>query len=257
MGDNEDRQSPSLDEKDDQEQTAQEHHTHLFREGESISSPAQITHFEDETDGRYTPAGCSGTMCIFTAGVILDELSTTIATSDRRTGCGFVFRPGRQHHINQRAVSFKLERKGPHLQRQDPSRFRANLRAALAAVAFRPWHDEGWNTLVIATSSSYVTEGIQRLTGREPGQWRREQLDLMSHSDLWYDLLLQIDRVRADGDMHVAFWWIPESWNEEAIECADWAARYLDPVEEWSDVVAQGVARRPSLLARSQLVTEE
>jgi len=252
MGDKADRLSFSPENDGDEEQSTQRSHTHLFREGGRIGSPTEITQFRDETDGRYTPADCTGVMCIFTAGIILDELNKAIDTPNRRAGCGFVFRPGKHHHITDRALSFRLERNGPHLQRQDPSRYRAHLRAALAAIAYRPWYEEGWTTLVIATSSKYVVEGIHRLTGPEPGQWKRHYLDLMSHSDLWYDMLLQIDRMRTEGDMHVAFWWIPESWNQEAIGCADWAARYLDPVHEWSDVVDQGVARRPLLLAGSQ-----
>jgi len=256
MGDRTDGPTYSPEVDGNEEQTTQRPHTHLFR-GNGFGAPPEITRFEHETDGRFKPANTTGAMCIFTAGVILDELNRTIDIADRRAGCGFVFRPGTHLHITDRALSFRLERKGPHLQRRSPSRFRAHLRAALAAIAYKPWYEEGWTTLVIATSSKYVWAGIYRLTGSEPGQWKRECLNGMSNGDLWYDLLLQIDIMRTQGNMHVAFWWLPENWNQEAIGCADWAARYLGPVEEWSDVVTQGVARRPLLSAESEKIKSE
>lgn len=59
-------------------------------------------------------------------------------------------------------IAMALEQKGPCGDIHRHTSNRAKLRAVIAALDFRPWHEEGWHTVVIVTDLEYVALGATR-----------------------------------------------------------------------------------------------
>lgn len=116
-------------------------------------------------------------------------------------------------------IAMPLEQKGPHGDTQRHTSNRAKLRAVIAALDFRPWYGEGWQTVVIVTDLEYVVHGatkwlpawVQRRWRLAPRRDARGRLRLgkkLANRDLWEELQARVEALRANGT-EVAFWLVP------------------------------------------------
>ncbi|KAJ5725476.1 uncharacterized protein N7483_006833 [Penicillium malachiteum] len=154
---------------------------------------------------------------VYTDGACLGN-----GTANPRAGCGIVFRP--ESHSADNYVRFALESKGPRNDLHPQTSNRAELRAVIAACQFRIWSGEGFKTMVIATDSVYVVEGITTwIIGWIRREWRTNSRNLVKNRDLWECLLGEIERADEEG-LDIQFWRIPREWNTDADRHAKIAA---------------------------------
>jgi ribonuclease HI len=116
-------------------------------------------------------------------------------------------------------IAMPLEQKGPCGDIHRHTSNRAKLRAVIAALDFRPWYGEGWQTVVIVTDLEYVVLGATRwlpawvqrrwrLAPRRDSRGRLRPGRKLANRDLWEELQSRIEDLRANGT-EVAFWLIP------------------------------------------------
>ena len=124
------------------------------------------------------------------------------------SGSAFSFQGG-QHDANG-TVGFRLEDMGPGGERSDSTSNRAKLRAVIAALEFREWHEEGWRRVMVATDLEYVVFGATRwLPMWVRRRWKiRRSRKKVANRDLWEELNGIIDSLRARGT-EVSFWLVP------------------------------------------------
>lgn len=134
-------------------------------------------------------------------------------------GCSFVYHGINLPEVNG-IVCFRLEDEGPTGQVYPPTSNRAELRAVIAALEFRVWGGEGWERLVIATDSEYVTLGATNwVHGWKQKGWKTCNGKPVKNRDLWESLLDLVSRHAAMG-LEVLFWRIPRNLNQVADEAA-------------------------------------
>ncbi|KAK7756310.1 hypothetical protein SLS62_001536 [Diatrype stigma] len=107
-------------------------------------------------------------------------------------------------------VGFRLESRGPGGQASDPTSNRAKLRAVIAALEFRAWHEEGWRRVVVATDLEYVVLGAtQWLPQWVRRRWKKtaRRAGAVANRDLWEELNGVVEALRARGT-DVSFWLI-------------------------------------------------
>lgn len=150
-----------------------------------------------------------------------------------RTGWAFVYGPCNNSDSarGQSIMGERLENKGPYDDRYPQTNNRAELRAVIAALSYRPWGHEmamssrRFNTLVIATDSEIVAKGATEWARRWISRgWRKPNGDDVMNKDLWICLLGQIERLYDQTGMRVKFWRIPREWNGIADAAAKLAA---------------------------------
>jgi len=131
-----------------------------------------------------------------------------------RGGCAFVFGPD-----DDATYCFPLAQ-GPVATSN-----RAELKAALAALQYRNWDQERFDTLVIATDSAYVAKVATTWchTWLNNG-WRTAGSGFVANRDLWEELLDEITEWYHRG-LQVKFWQIPRGNNLDADAAAKWAAQ--------------------------------
>ncbi|KAJ5711299.1 ribonuclease H-like domain-containing protein [Penicillium malachiteum] len=115
-----------------------------------------------------------------------------------KAGCSIIFRPleNSKGDIIPDSFRFALENKGPQNDEHPQTSNRAELRAAIAACQFRAWTKEGFTTMVIATGSEYVVEGIMGwIRGWIRRDWKTTKGHLVKNRDLW-DCLRHLGRSR-------------------------------------------------------------
>lgn len=116
-------------------------------------------------------------------------------------------------------IALPLEQKGPCGDIHRHTSNRAKLRAVIAALDFRPWYGEGWQTVVIVTDLEYVvmcaTKWLPawvrrrwRLAPRRDGRGRLRLGKKLANRDLWEELQSRVEDLRANGT-EVAFWLVP------------------------------------------------
>lgn len=148
---------------------------------------------------------------IYTDGACLDN-----GRVNPRAGCSFVFKPSTQQPQRPGYIRFPLENGGPTGEVHPQTSNRAELRAVIAALRFRSWSGEGFNSLVIATDSEYVVEGVTSwVRGWLRRGWRTSTGAAVKNRDLWECLLGEIERKDGHG-LQVKFWHIPRGWNTDA-----------------------------------------
>ncbi|KAG6009731.1 hypothetical protein E4U21_001479 [Claviceps maximensis] len=179
---------------------------------------------------RYTHRDNSKKMLIYTDGACIDN-----GRRGARAGWAFVYGPPTEGCV----VSSRLEERGPSGCLYDQTSNRAELRAVIAALSYRNWKAEGFDTIVIATDSEYVASGATewarnwvyngwRLSSRD---WSAAQV---KNQDLWKKLLQEVERWYSCG-VTIQFWRIPREDNGMADRAAKGAAeRVYD--DEWQDV---------------------
>ncbi|KAL3470223.1 ribonuclease H-like domain-containing protein [Aspergillus californicus] len=168
---------------------------------------------------RFLHATDTQQFLIYTDGACLDN-----GQANPRAGCSFVYRPSTQHPEVHGYTRFRLENQGPTGEVYPQTSNRAELRAVIAALRFRYWPGEGCNSLVIATDSEYVVEGVTGwIRGWLRRGWKTSTGAAVKNRDLWERLLGEIEEKNGRG-MQVTFWRIPREWNTEADRHAKHAA---------------------------------
>lgn len=173
---------------------------------------------------RFIPRIDPAKFLIYTDGSCLDN-----GEANSRAGCSFVFKPLVQAGgVNY--CRFPLEREGPTGELHPQTSNRAELRAVIAALRFRYWPGEGFDSLVIATDSEYVVEGVTSwVRGWIRRDWKTRVGAPVKNRDLWECLLGEIEDLDKEG-MRVSFWRIPREWNTDADYHARVAADERRPI---------------------------
>jgi ribonuclease HI len=153
-------------------------------------------------------------LLIYTDGSCLDN-----GGQNAKAGCAFVFKDTEQGPNDSPSngyVRFRLEEEGPTGGKYRQTSNRAELRAVIAALQFREWKREGFSSVVIATDSSYVAEGMTSwIRTWLVGGWKTSNGRPIINQDLWMCLISEVKRC-GDTGLHIKFWQIPRDWNREA-----------------------------------------
>ncbi|KAH9904358.1 RNase H domain protein [Xylariomycetidae sp. FL2044] len=186
---------------------------------------------------RLRPGYMKNQHLIYTGGCCLND-----GEANPRAGWAFVFGPRVLHFgpgpepTGLPICTGRLEQRGPtgHLAHQ--TKYRAELRAVVAALAFRYWLGEGASTLVFATDSDYVVQGATDwIHGLVSHEGRLVPVEAMSNMDLWEKLLSEV-KSWAENGLQIQFWKIPPNLNSEARGLAEKAAETEDAPSEFTEV---------------------
>jgi ribonuclease HI len=189
--------------------------------------PARMARYGAPSDEilLYTAASC---------------LSQHDAHGDRRAASSCIFKPTGLHPSERRSVALRVEHRGPTGQIHPQEINRAHIRAAILALQCRDWREEGWSSVVIASVSQYLVEGITNWveiwqengwrTSRDTGDNREG--DAVANQDLWETLLQELSELSARG-LEVKFWPIIHGLNKEAQAEATRAAKTLEGEESF------------------------
>ncbi|KAK9774581.1 putative MYND-type zinc finger protein samB [Seiridium cardinale] len=121
-------------------------------------------------------------------------------------------------------LSRRLESKGPFGGKRLATSNRAELRAAIAALRLCDWRSDGFNSVVIATDSSYVVDGATSWSrGWVRKGWKTSKGDNVKNKDLWELLLGEVEKWK-DRGLGVELWKIPRELNKIADKAAKKAA---------------------------------
>ncbi|KAL8347607.1 hypothetical protein RB601_003005 [Gaeumannomyces tritici] len=176
---------------------------------------------------RFTLPNDPGVGLIHTDGACLNN-----GRANPRAGWGFWHG---ETEVGRRIESGRLETKGPFGDDGAQTSNRAELRAVIAALRFRYWPGEGFQTFVIATDSEYVVEGCtnwaKSWTSRN---WKTRGNLPVANRDLWEVLLGEIEKKHDDG-MAVQFWRVPRALNTVA-DAAARAGAAVEAEDYWYDV---------------------
>ena len=155
--------------------------------------------------------------------------------SSSRAGCAFVSGP---EEYEGRCVQFRQELEGPTGSSYLQTSNRAELRAAIGALQYKRWQEDGWLTVVIATNSQYVVHGITDWIERWAAYgWRTGGRKPVKNRDLWECLLAEVNELEKVG-VAVAFWHIPRGLNHDADAGAKEAALTLEAPAKFTRVCA-------------------
>lgn len=155
---------------------------------------------------------------VFTDGACLQN-----GQANPRAGWGI--KVGPQARSNRKG---RLEMYGPYGEPGAQTNNRAELRAVLAALEVRPWWEEGCETLVIATDSTYVTEGATNWVRMWlNNNWETSTGAPVMNRDFWLAVLEEVKRL-ADQGVQVQFWKIDRVHNQVADTLAKEAVRKHD-----------------------------
>ncbi|KAI4594047.1 hypothetical protein KJ359_008837 [Pestalotiopsis sp. 9143b] len=147
-----------------------------------------------------------------------------------KAGWAVVYGPG-----NALTVSGRLEMKGPFGEPSVATSNRAELRASIAALRLTHWRKEGFDTLVIATDSTYVVDGAtQWIKSWLRKEWRKSSGERVKNRDLWEILLGEVERWHDQG-LKVELWRIPRELNTKADKAAKEAANESTINSEFQD----------------------
>lgn len=146
---------------------------------------------------------------------------------------GWAFYQGDNLKGEPLVVLGRLENRGPWGDQGSQTSNRAELRAVLAALAFRFWRGEGFKTVVIATDSSYVVDGATEWArGWVKNGWKTSGGEPVKNKDLWEMLLGECERAQKN-ELAIQFWKIPREWNALADGGAKKAAAKGDAPDNW------------------------
>ncbi|KPM38221.1 hypothetical protein AK830_g8346 [Neonectria ditissima] len=126
--------------------------------------------------------------------------------------------------VSQGVVCERLENQGPFGDDSVATSNRAELRAAIAALRFCDWRDDGYSGIVLASDSSYVVDGATGWTkGWVRNGWKTRIGAPVQNQDLWHLLLGEVERWKHRG-LRVEVWKIPRELNSAADAAAKHAA---------------------------------
>ncbi|KAJ5182904.1 hypothetical protein N7492_000520 [Penicillium capsulatum] len=193
----------------------------LFRIGIRFNPTPPVRRFLNLEDSRQ--------VLVFAYGACLDS-----GTRKARAGCAIVYRDSTISPQVSGYARFRMEKEGPTGEKHPPTGDRADLRAAIAALRFRCWVEEGFASLVLAIPSDYVVDGItNKVRTWKVNGWKTNTRAPVRNRDLWLCLLGEIERWH-EQDLEVYFWRIKREWNLHADRKARKAAddtprdKYMD-----------------------------
>ncbi|KAK7703034.1 hypothetical protein SLS64_009305 [Diaporthe eres] len=165
---------------------------------------------------RFAPQVCGiKTMCIFADGACHD-----VGKPNAKGGCGFVYGAG-----STSTVSFPLEKRGPDGKAYPPTSIRAELRAIIGALEFRPWWAEGWERVVLIIDNEMLSYGatgwLRQWAGKE--KWKTADGRPRPDRDLW-EKLSTIMGSYADKACEISFFLVSRDMNWAADRAASAAA---------------------------------
>jgi ribonuclease HI len=135
-------------------------------------------------------------------------------------------------------TSGRLECRGPFGDKNVATSNRAELRAIIGALRLCNWKAQGFDSIVIATSSSYAVDGATSWAkGCVRRGWKKSSTgERVKNRDLWELFLGEVEKSK-DVGLHVSLWQIPRELNSRADAAAKKAAS-PDSAElvEFSDV---------------------
>lgn len=183
----------------------------LFQIGFKFKADPPVRRFLNRED--------SNQVLVFAHGVCLD-----CRGRNAKAGCAIVYRDSTLLPPVAGYARFRLEKKGPTGEMHPQTASRAELRAVIAALRFRDWVGEGFTSLVLATHSDYVVEGItNKIQTWIRNDWKTNGSAAAKHRDLWQCLLGEIERWD-ELKLEVHFWLIRRAMNLEADRQAQKAA---------------------------------
>ncbi|KAH6649480.1 hypothetical protein F5144DRAFT_607639 [Chaetomium tenue] len=175
---------------------------------------------------RFIARGDPGKLLLY-----IDGACTNNGQPNPRGGWAVVYGPDDD-------ASGRLEEKGPFGHESVVTSNRAELRAAIAALRLRDWKQDGFDSMVIATDSSYVVDGATDWAqGWTLNGWRTQSGRAVKNKDLWELLLGEVERW-ADRGFQITFWKIPRELNVGADALAKAAANMARPEPMFRDVTA-------------------
>lgn len=145
------------------------------------------------------------------------------------------------------AVSGRLEEEGPFGDVYLATSNRAELWAVIAALRLCDWRADGFDSITIATDSTYIVNGTTNWTQ----DWFRNGwktgtgLDV-KNKDMWELIQGEVERWAKRG-LTVKFWKIPRWLNTEADDAAKTAANQT-PVGAFADVAMPRQSARNLIL---------
>lgn len=192
-----------------------------------IPRPGFHVHYMERLTNRYDPLS----IVLLTAGAC-----THNDQAGAKAAWAFQFGP----EPEMRLCARRLEEIGPFGHRAQQNSKRAELRAVIAAIRCRPWADDGYQTVVIATTSEYVVKGATSWIRKwiENG-WKTIGGYPIQNQDLWELLLGEFERFH-EARLKFKFWNI----SREAIALVDDAARKAcqeGDVPNFSDQMMPGI----------------
>ncbi|KAF2969163.1 hypothetical protein GQX73_g4407 [Xylaria multiplex] len=179
---------------------------------------------------RYIHCNDAQKVLIFTDGACLNN-----GQANPKAGWALVHGPGFTG-MPALIASGRLEDKGPFGDPSIQSSNRAELRAVIAALRMRHWTGEGFDTVVIATDSEYVTTGsTEWVKSWIKNGWQTAGRTDVKNKDLWEMLLGEVERWHDEG-LSIQFWKIPREWNKVADAAAKKAAEESETPGGWMDI---------------------
>jgi len=174
------------------------------------------------TADRFLHRNSQSSILLYTNGACLNN-----GQSDPRASWAVVYGP-------VSVVPGRLEEKGPFGDKFRATSNRAELRAVIAALRLRDWRDDGFDSITIASDSSYVIDGATGwVQGWSRNDWKTRNRGDVKNKDLWEVLLGEVERWKEQG-VAVKLWNIPRELNTVADSAAKAAANEA-PVDEFRD----------------------
>ncbi|KAJ5772605.1 ribonuclease H-like protein [Penicillium odoratum] len=174
---------------------------------ESTSTLPQVNYYASPPAVRFINVNDPAQFLIYTDGSCLDNVGPT-----SRAGCAIVYGEHGEHFTGcngfaqSPSFEFRLGTRGQSGVLYPQTSNRAELRAVIAALRYREWTFEGFNSLVIATDSSYVVNGITSgISEWQENGWRTSAGHPVLNRDLWQFLLSELKNWGEDG-LSVEFW---------------------------------------------------
>lgn len=190
--------------------------------------PGPVNDFRERFIGYVQPQAA----LFYSDGACLND-----GQPEARAGWAVFFGP----EPEARTISGRLERRGPFDDVSEQTSNRAELRAAIAGLRCIPWHEDGYNQIVIASDSEYLVEGATVWVRRwMMNGWKTSKGCAVKNQDLWELLLGEVERYH-DLGVKVELWKIAQEWNEIADRWAKRAALGKPDEEEFIDIMVPGI----------------
>ncbi|KAI1113774.1 ribonuclease H-like domain-containing protein [Nemania sp. NC0429] len=194
---------------------------------EFVGRPGPVNDYME----RFTHRDDRSKILIYTDGACFHN-----GQADAKGAWSFFFGP----EPEARTCAGRLENKGPFGDNTEQTSNRAELRAVLAALRARQWSDDGYRTVVIATDSEYVAQGVTDWVRKWVGNgWKTAKGKNVANRDLWELLLGEAERYQECG-LAIQFWRIDRSLNHIADAAAAKALTERDD-EDYEDFMVPGI----------------
>ncbi|PWY67039.1 ribonuclease H-like protein [Aspergillus eucalypticola CBS 122712] len=158
---------------------------------------------------------------VYTAGACHDNWKGD--ENYAKAGWSFVYRPQNPSRNITGGVAGRLELMGPSRVYHQQTRTRAELRAVIAALKYLSHDGNTFDSVVVATDSSYVvnnaTVWIRKWLTRD---WKNAGGRPIKNRDLWEALLKEVRCCYVQG-REVHLWHIDRLLNQDAVRLANWA----------------------------------